>query len=782
MKYAAMPIEHWEGILDSVRAKTGKSSWLVSGQVAEEIDGITGTNVPTYHYAEAARVIEKITAWKKEHPNNLVFGAVSDIHVFANDAQYGPLSKKAIRHAAFALETVGAMAGVDFVVNLGDNCWENGIDTENAFAGAEDSIGALSSAFSRLTSYSLVGNHDKSDDTLKQFNLIGSKNSFDGWGYTKIRGFGYKDFDDKKVRVIVLNTTDYLNASGGCAMSYDQKDFLMRALDLSDKQDFSKWQILLLSHIPLDWQGGDYYFYDNVCGIIHAYEAGATVAFDVIPAYALNETPSNYATYHSGSLKYSYKGKNYAKIIANIHGHVHTNKVGRVSYSYIHETNTMRVATVNTNPSLNKSESYPDYGDYSITTEEAAKLVKVQGTAKDTAATFYCIDLDEKVIYAFGYGADVDRVIAYPAVKTFAVEYSLEHCVSSNVSLDVEDGSEFTTVISATDDGTITSVIVTMDGVDVTSQYYDSATHTVLIPAVTGNIAITAVAKIPAWNETLTNIAVATRSVWAISGGKPSLASSNTEAAIGVTTANNFAYTDRESNTVYLMPVNAKASDIVVENADGHPCTYRFVGLKYNGSTFETIFDSAKIAANTYAFSAKTIDYILVSMERSDGTSFEWGYNDAQVTVKFTNGVADDPGEEPGEDPEDKPTYTNVIDEVGTIDNVRLRSGGATGGADGFASNYFSAKGGDVIRVWFPNGDRAKIPSNGVYCCTYSDTNGTLVTAYDGSTSGIVLKNVTDTGYEIHIPADVNCSYARVAGGPAGAYAGWVVTVNEQIE
>lgn len=130
-------------------------------------------------------------------------------------------------------------------------------------------------------------------------------------------------------------------------------------------------------------------------------------------------------------------------------------------------------------------------------------------------------------------------------------------------------------------------------------------------------------------------------------------------------------------------------------------------------------------------------------------------------------------------------SYTNIIDNVGTVDNYRLRSGGGTASADGFVSNYFPAKGGDIIRVYFPNGDRSKIPSGGVYCCTYIDASGedgTVVTAYDGSTSASVLKNATNTGYEIHIPTSVNCSYARVAGGPNGAYAGWVVTVNEEIE
>ena len=223
------------------------------------------------------------------------------------------------------------------------------------------------------------------------------------------------------------------------------------------------------------------------------------------------------------------------------------------------------------------------------------------------------------------------------------------------------------------------------------------------------------------------------------------------------------------------MPVNAKAVDVTVNNTDGHSCTYNFIGLKDNGGTFAVIFTSGKKTDNTRTFSAGSINYILISMERTDGTSFDWGYNDAQVTVKFTNGVTEEGGGE------DEPTYTNIIDEVGTVDNVRLRSGGTTGEAAGFASNYFPVKAGDIIRVKFPNGNRASIPSNGVYCCLYSDTSGTLVGAYD-STTAVVMQNMTDTGYEVHIPSTTTCSYARVAGGPNGAYAGWIVTVNELIE
>ena len=636
-QYQLLSIDRWQNDVETLKTSVSEGKSLIASAVTDKgvqtaddatfatiatnINSISGGygEIPTYHFVECARVLENIKNFKAAHPNHLIFGAVSDIHVYNGDATYEAKSKASARHAAFALEMVGAMAGCDFIVNLGDNCWENGIDTTNAMAGARFANTALKPGFDRLTSFNLVGNHDKSDNTQAQYDMIGVHNDFDVRSTTQIRGFGYKDFTDKKVRVIVLNTCDYLNASGGCAMSYEQKDFLMRALDLSAKSDCEEWQILLLSHIPLDWNGGDYNFYQDLQSILVAYSFGDVAKITVNQSYALHETPSNYATYKSGVLTYDYSGKNFAEIIANIHGHVHTNHIGSIANAYI-----TRIATANTNPDLNKTESYPDYGDYSISASDANKIKKISGTAKDTSATFYCVDLAHKNIYAYGYGADADRQTSYGDRESYSVTYTLTSVTSSNTEAVVYLDEVYATILSASSGYTIDSVTVTMGGIDITSTAYSDKDNSITIDYVTGDIVIT-----------------------------------------------------------------ATASKVV--------------------------------------------------------------------------------------------TYKNIIDEVGTEDNVRLRSGGATGSAAGFASNYFPVKAGDVIRVYFPNGNRASIPSNGVYCCTYSDTNGTLVTAYDGSTSATVLKNATTTGYEIHIPSSVNCSYARVAGGPNGAYDGWIVTVNEEI-
>lgn len=476
-------------IADAIRSKTGTTDALSLDQMAQAIAGIAGGSgngdIPSYHYAEALRVAEKIADFKRSHADHLIFGTITDNHVCISDAKYETLSKQSVLHGGFALETVGAMVGADFVANLGDNCWENGTATENAYKAAQYTQNATRNAFARLPHFSLVGNHDRNDSTETVYELVGQDNDFDVWADTKIRSFGYKDFSEKKVRVICLNTCDYLNASGGHGMSYEQKDFLMRALDLSGKSDAALWQILILSHIPVDFTGGDYNTGADLKAILDAYVNGAAVSITVNSAYALNEDPTTYATHSGGALIYNYAWKNAAKIIANVHGHVHTDAYGKMA-----DNNILRMASPNTCFYLGKTESYPDHGDYSID----VALTKTAGTAKDTAVTFYCIDLDEQVIYAYGYGADTDRVAAYKDAAVYGVTYALTNVTSSNTANGAVEGSAFSATLAPTDGAEFTSVVVTMGGVDITATAY--ADGVVSIASVTGDIVITAVAEV----------------------------------------------------------------------------------------------------------------------------------------------------------------------------------------------------------------------------------------------------------------------------------------------
>jgi hypothetical protein len=493
------------------------------------------------------------------------------------------------------------------------------IDNDTDYANAVYMENISRYAMTELDAYNLVGNHCKSNSTQKIYDLIGKYNSFDNYGTTQIRGFGYKDYSDKKVRVICLNTCDYWNTQGGNGMSYEQKDFFMKALDLSSKSNYSSWTIIVLSHIPLDYLGGDYNKGADLKAILKAYDSGTSVSIAVNSGYA---SAQNESSKYSGTITYNYSGKNAPRVI-NIHGHVHTNVYGKLTFIDDNtELDIIRIATPNSSFSGNAStDRYTEYGKYSITTTEAAKIKKVANSKADTSATFYFIDLGNQVVYSIGYGADIDRTIVYKSATIYSVSYNLTNVTSSNSSTGVVEGNSFVATLSIGSAYVFESVTITMGGVDITSTVYSNGV--INIAKVTGNIVITAKAKT---------------------------------------------------------------------------------------------------------------------------------------------------------------SYTNIIDTVGTEDNLRLRSGGNTGSAAGFVSGYFTVKAGDIIRVYFPNGNRASIPSNGIYCALYTSDKSTLAGTYDGSSSSSVLKNATDTGYEIHIPSTVTCNWARVAGGPNGAYTGWVVTVNEEIK
>lgn len=488
-------------IADALRLKRDGSANTYT--IADMNDGVLSLpfgNIPSYHYAEVGRAIKKILDLKALYPNNICLGTISDNHVDMTNEN----AMKSARHAVFALENVGALAQCDFVVNLGDNCSGANIDNDIDLANITYMENSIRYVLTLLESFNLIGNHEKSNSTQKLFDLIGKYNSFDDYGLTQIRGYGYKDFTDKKVRVIVLNTCDYWNGQGGNGMSYEQKDFFMRALDLSSKEDFSEWVTIVLSHIPLDFLGGDYNKGADLKSILKAYNDGSSVSITVDSSYASaqNETPSSYATYSDGALVYDYSGKNTPKVV-NIHGHIHTNAYGKLIFIDDNtELDIMRVATPNSSFNDNAStDRYTDYGNYSITTEEASKIAKVADTKADTSATFYFFDLDGEIIYSIGYGADIDRIIPYKDATLYTVSYNLGDATIDDSSIYAVEGEPFTRTLSVPTNYEITSIVITMGGVDITSTAYSNGVIT--IEEVTGNIAITVVTKdnyVPVWD------------------------------------------------------------------------------------------------------------------------------------------------------------------------------------------------------------------------------------------------------------------------------------------
>ena len=633
-------------IANALRLKNDASSDVY--KIAEMENGVLSlpfSNIPSYHYAEAGRVIKRILELKSTYPNHICFGTISDNHVDIANAN----SLTSVRHASFALEAVGAMSGCDFVANLGDNIHGNaGVDDDESYSEALYMENSSRYALTSQVGFSLVGNHDKSSSTQRLYDLMGKLNDFDNYGTTKIRGYGYKDFTEKKVRVICLNTTDYWNVIGGNGMSYEQKDFFMKALDLSTKTDYADWTIVVLSHIPLDFLGGDYNKGSDLKAILKAYNDGTTATITVNSTYAGYQNESNV---YSGTLTYNYSGKNAPRVI-NVHGHIHTNKYGKLKFIDDNtELDMVRIATPNSSFSGNAgTDRYTSYGDYSITTTEAAKIAKAANSKRDTSATFYFIDLDKQVIHSIGYGADIDREVVYSTAQTYTVTLNLTNVTASNTANRVFASDIYSNILTADEDCTLDTVVVTMGGVDITSSVYGGngvikiaqvvdGVNNIII---TGDIVITAVAKATPFSYTVPDINVAIRQDFTDS---LLFGNTNSDAIVSVSTPNDYSYTSRENNNelVYLMPVPTKANTIIVEFAPEVETVIRYVGLKVVDGTLTEVFRTARNAysnPSTYTFTKGSIDYIVPVMRRVDLTGWAWGFDDSLVSVTFTNGVS----------------------------------------------------------------------------------------------------------------------------------------------
>lgn len=83
-------------------------------------------------------------------------------------------------------------------------------------------------------------------------------------------------------------------------------------------------------------------------------------------------------------------------------------------------------------------------------------------------------------------------VTEYPS---YSITYNLTNVISSNDAVKVSQGGSYTTTLSYDDTQYVLPLpTITMGGVDVTANYYDSASRTLTINNVTGNIVITAAA------------------------------------------------------------------------------------------------------------------------------------------------------------------------------------------------------------------------------------------------------------------------------------------------
>lgn len=375
---------------------------------------------------------------------------------------------------------------VDFNCHLGDYAFGHGTTTSTDLKQqVGEFVSYLNEAYDGLPQFRCVGNHDTGQYNTAENGsvntaLIGKEYLFDTigkycegatYGSTEY-GYCYRDFTDKKLRVICLNSSEgetlYGSATSYAMSPAQMKWFAQTLYDVGSRSDASSWSVIVLSHFPLDFSAYGMY---NATPIVKAYVEGTS-------------TTQNGTTFN-------YSGHNGAKFVAAFHGHVHcfsTSKLHTVANNTGTKFDAWRVAVPNSGHY--RQNQYADVTTYGINWGETTSYDKVADTYQDCAFVINVVNPSEQKIYSFCYGAGYDRVIGYSKTVYYTVSNSLTNITSSETAISWEENQPYTATLTPADRYELGNVTVTMGGTDITSSVYSNGV--ISIPSVTGNIVITA--------------------------------------------------------------------------------------------------------------------------------------------------------------------------------------------------------------------------------------------------------------------------------------------------
>lgn len=333
---------------------------------------------PDYVTTGADSAISRVIA--AQGKRTFTFAAITDMH-------YGNGSYTAgVRHACQAMKYIDQRVKLDAVAVLGD--YTDGYpasELSNAIGDFKD-VNAVLNDLRFSPNLRLQGNHDYYAGNFPTTHRFIQAYSDDVvWG-DRLAGYYYKDFEDYKLRIICVNTEEEGNTY--LSVSTAQYNWFVGALDLSAKEDAADWQILVLSHRPLDW------YVSEDASYVFAY---------VLDAYQKGTSGTQ------GGISYDFTGgKNAATLIGNIHGHIHNLLTDYLHFGNINGGNKSGVLRMCT-----PEACYGRENQYSGGWGEDTAYPKTKDTVSDTAFCIYCIDLDSKTIKAICYGAGYDRTETY---------------------------------------------------------------------------------------------------------------------------------------------------------------------------------------------------------------------------------------------------------------------------------------------------------------------------------------------------------------------------------
>lgn len=216
--------------------------------------------------------------------------------------------------------------------------------------------------------------------------------------------YGYLDLENRKLRVIYLDTDDkrswgtvavgagetapdYLNAHnvGGAQLQW----LAGTALNFTGKTNPAEWSIVVVSHVVLNISGT---ITDAVSGTVYAHSTEN--ATKILNAYRTGKSGS--ITHNGVTVNYDFSAVgSKATVICAVHGHNH--KFGS-------ETLTGGILSIGCPNVMNGRERASDDGN---------TYTKTAGTADGTSFCILSIDRENCVIYADCVGAGYDREFTY---------------------------------------------------------------------------------------------------------------------------------------------------------------------------------------------------------------------------------------------------------------------------------------------------------------------------------------------------------------------------------
>lgn len=404
--------------VDTLAAKIHFTQSIIGRHTDEITDLQNAIMEKGYVQTEADRVAEKVR--NVQNGNTLTFVAVSDLH-YNVDSETTQMALKDMRDG---VKKIANQVHIDFYSCFGDIIYRlssNG----NFEKGKAEAIGVtklLNDCFEIAPQVRMVGNHDPNAEGSTGYFTPEQMNAFSGIYSTMLmknteaseQGYGYVDFEKQKIRLIVLNTSAYTTPTQNSTQytfGTTQAEWLGDTLDISNKENYAEWQIVIFAHIALDE------LKSNGSGVLNS---GALSRYTAIFNAYITGTTWSITGYSK-----DYSGKNAAKLAVYFNGHHHAYIAKNMDYyntsnelQYPMALADFYIPHALCEPSASpKDRTYPSM--------DGVSYFKTADTAESTSFEVITLDPVGKVVYAHHYGAGIDIILHYEPTTTSSLTTAL---------------------------------------------------------------------------------------------------------------------------------------------------------------------------------------------------------------------------------------------------------------------------------------------------------------------------------------------------------------------